>query len=199
MQNSCDFLITLGKTIKKRLFIAIPIKPSANFLSAIKKLKINGDKKGWPLKWTPSQNLHITLKFLGECERTDNIKKIMENTCSSFNSLTVHLHGVGAFPHEDKGRVIWAGVKKKRNLMDLQFCLENQFVKEGYLSDQEEYSPHLTLCRLRHFRHLKDFISPFKRKDFGKVTVSHLTLFMSELRGNYPLYTPLEEFPLKTI
>ena len=62
-----------------------------------------GDKKGWPLKWTPLENFHITLKFLGECERTDYIKKITEDVCSSFDAMTVHLHGMGAFPCEEKG------------------------------------------------------------------------------------------------
>ena len=122
----------------------------------------------------------------------------MEDACSFFGTMAVHLHGIGAFPHENKGRVVWIGVKQKRNLMDLHGKLEECFAKEGHPCDQEEYSPHLTLCRLRHFRHLKDFLSPFKRKDFGKVTVSHLTLFKSELKGYYPSYTPLEEFPFKT-
>ncbi|MCY4523393.1 MAG: hypothetical protein OXB84_01510, partial [Halobacteriovoraceae bacterium] len=73
-----------------------------------------------------------------------------------------------------------------------------EFIKAGYSAKEEDFIPHLTLCRLRHFRHLRDFLSPFKRKNFGKEDISRLVLFSSELRGNYPLYTPLEEYPLKT-
>ena len=160
-------------------------------------MKTSGDKKEWPLKWTPLKNLHITLKFLGDCEKTDGIKKIMKDVCGSISTMVVHLQGVSAFPYEDKGRVIWIGVKRKKNLVDLHTKLEECFSSVDFLPDKQEFMPHLTICRLRHFRHLKSFLSPFKRKDFGKVVISHLTLFMSELRGNYPVYTPLMEFSLK--
>lgn len=62
--------------------------------------------------------------------------------------------------------------------------------------EEQEYLPHLTVLRFRNPHAVKDLISPFLRKKWGEVEVSELILYKSELRGLYPVYTPIFTVPI---
>lgn len=189
--------MTTPKSKTKRLFFAINATDplTKDFAPASKKLKINADKQDITIKWVPLDNFHVTMTFLGE-QPEENIPALQETlneVCSQFTPFDLKIEDVGAFSNEHEARVIWLGVQNKKVFGDLKSNLDQALLEKQLLSqpDEREFSPHLTLGRLRNPRSVKDMISPFKRKSFGKIHVHEVILYESKLQGNYPIYIPL--------
>lgn len=70
------------------------------------------------------------------------------------------------------------------------------FIAVGIRSIDKEYIPHVTLARLRNKKNINDLISPFVRKDFGKIPVNKIQVFESFLQQNFPIYKIVDEFDL---
>lgn len=180
-----------------RLFIAIGFEQelSEKLSREVKKVKINLDKAGVGYKWVPSENYHVTLVFLGSAEedRKNQVIQALHQVASISKSFDLLISGVDAFSSEREARAIYCGVQNKKGLR----ALVDQIREQMGLSPDEEYSPHLTIARLRNPGNVKDIISPVKRKDFFKVKVTEVRLYRSVLAGPYPVYQVLERFPLK--
>ncbi len=181
----------------KRLFIALNATDplSTSFLPTYKKLKINADKKEITIKWVPTENFHVTISFLGdrEANQVPLIAEALKETCETFTPFDLKVEGVGAFSNEHDARVLWLGIQNKRYLGEFKNALDEKLVALGLFNPMEEraYAPHLTFARLRNPKSVKDMISPFKRKNFGKINVSEIVLYESTLQGAYPIYSPL--------
>ncbi|WII72938.1 RNA 2',3'-cyclic phosphodiesterase [Bdellovibrio sp. 22V] len=183
--------------MNKRLFFALNATDplSETFLPTYKKLKINADRRDMTVKWVPPDNFHITLTFLGERpeEEIPAIMQALENVCTQFAPFDLKVDDVGAFSNEHDARVLWLGVQKKRRLAELKVLLDQTLIERQLLlqPDEREFSPHLTFARLRNPRSVKDMISPFKRKSFGKIHIDEVVLYESKLQGVFPVYTPI--------
>lgn len=182
-----------------RLFIAI----GANDLSfdpekVLKKLKVNLDKSGATYRWIPQTHYHITLNFLGETseEKIPLLREVLRQETLATQPFDLKLDGIGAFPQERSGRVIWMGVQNSIQLRDLQSRCEERLKDFGFMPENKRYRPHLTLARLRSPKQLRDILSPVKNAELGVLHVRELTLFQSKLAGSFPVYIPLEQFPL---
>lgn len=144
-------------------------------------------------KKVEKKNLHLTLKFLGEADNKkleeikNNLKKVI---CSPFK---VKIGGAGFFS-EDLIRIIWVRIFNCENLQEkIDYSLESLFKKE------ERFIGHLTIARVKRISNKKEFIInlekiPSLNKEF---TVNNFKLFKSELGKDGPIYTLLEEYPLK--
>ena len=193
----------LGTTLStKRLFVAVDLGSSLSesFFSTLKKLKINADKKELFLRWTPPENYHATVTFIGETDasRIPEVQKCIEKVCYEFTSFDLKIEDIGAFSHEHEARVLWAGVQNKRYLNELKNALDTELVAQGLIPDFEdrEFVPHMTFARLRNPKSVKDLLSPFKRKSFGKTKVAELVLYESKIQGAFPIYVPILKIPL---
>ena len=190
--------------MRKRLFVAVDLGPSIGeaFYSTLKKLKINAEKKDLSIRWTPPENFHATVTFLGETEESNipQIQHILEKICLCFTPFDLKIEDIGAFSHEHDARVLWAGVQNKRYLNELKTALDEELIAVNLIPEVEsrEFTPHMTFARLRNPKSVKDLLSPFKRKSFGKTKVTELILFESKLQGAFPVYTPLFKIPLSS-
>lgn len=181
----------------KRLFFAInATDPLAkDFLPTFKKLKINADKQDISIKWVQLDNLHITVTFLGtqSVDKIEDFQEALKNVCSQFAPFDLKIEDVGAFANEHDARVLWLGVQNKKVFAEFKSLLDRYLFAKELLTepDEREFSPHLTIGRLRNTRSVKNMISPFKRKSFGKIRVHEVILYESVLQGNFPAYIPL--------
>jgi 2'-5' RNA ligase len=186
----------------KRLFIAInatdPLEK--DFLPFFKKLKINADKQNLIVKWIIPNNFHITMNFLGELpeEILPSLQDVIQEICSQFAPFELKIEDISAFANEHEARVLWLGVQNKKCFAQLKNSMEQALLDKKILdrADPREFSPHLTLGRLRNPHSVKDMISPLKRKSFGKIHVRELVLYESKLQGPFPVYIPLYRYPL---
>ncbi len=181
----------------RRLFLALnATDPLADtFLPTLKKLKINADRRDMTVKWVPTDNYHVTITFLGErpAEEVQRVADALAHVCQNFAPFDLKIEDVGAFSNEHDARVLWLGVQNKRSLNQFKEALDRELVDKNLLPQIEEraFSPHLTFGRLRNPRSVKDMISPFKRKSFGKIHVTEIVLYESTLQGAFPVYKPL--------
>ncbi len=104
------------------------------------------------VRWVRAENIHLTLKFLGEIT-PNQVDKLVEAAAQYLRPLSpfeLRAIGLGVFPQPAKPRVIWVGVKGDgARLNSLQGGLESRLAREGFEADERGYHPHLTLGRTR--------------------------------------------------
>jgi 2'-5' RNA ligase len=181
----------------ERLFIAIGFEPDLcqKLEKDVKKVKVNLDRAELGFKWVPASNYHVTLVFLGETEaaKKEKICAALEDVSRDIQPFELQISGVDAFSSEHEARLIYCGVQNKRDLRALVALIRQRLG----LPQDENYSPHLTLARLRNPAHVKDIISPVRRKDFFKLKVNEIRLYRSLLTGPYPQYQSLRSFQFR--
>jgi 2'-5' RNA ligase len=182
-----------------RLFVAVPFpaeikKRLGNLIDDWRK---NGDKVGWVKK----ENLHLTLKFLGETalEQLEPLKKALAENLTGEAPFSFSLCGAGAFPNLNRPRVLWVGVTDgKEKLAQLAQKVEAATAPLGFAPEERGFSAHLTLGRVKDSRLSGGLLGQlracaFEAKD---VIVSEVVLFQSELAPGGSIYTPLAGFEL---
>lgn len=99
-------------------------------------------------RWTPREQLHLTLCFIGEVSGTAylDIKEALDEIQSP--PLTLRLQGVGFFPPRGQPRVVWAGIAKNEQLSLLQRKITTRLFSLGLEPENRKFAPHLTLARL---------------------------------------------------
>ncbi len=108
------------------------------------------------IKWIPSKNLHLTLKFLGEVpeEKLKMIKEKMRSL-SSLKSFSIEFLGLGGFPNLNRPRVIWLGINQgKQELLQIASYLESELEMVGFPRENRTFQAHLTLARVKDFREM---------------------------------------------
>lgn len=183
----------------KRLFVAIAthegIEKAAEPI--LKKLRINTDQKELDVKWTPLENFHVTVVFIGNRKPEDipEIENTLERIAGQHAPFNLKIGGMGAFPDDMKSRVMWFGVQNSKALRFLQ----DELTEALKLHPENEYFPHLTVARLRNPHRTKDILSPFVRKDLGKVNVTEIVLYESITATPFPIYKALKRIPLTAL
>jgi RNA 2',3'-cyclic 3'-phosphodiesterase len=153
-----------------RLFVAIDInnitiEQFQNYL--IKKFNFNS----LYVKPIKKDNLHITIKFLGEktdLETKDIVSDLAKIHFTSFNMV---FNNIGIFPHMKSPRIIWLGLtdESSKKLNDIYFQINGVLKKYDYEknkstlldSDTQKFLPHLTIFRIRNNYLIPNFISSF--------------------------------------
>jgi len=181
-----------------RLFVALDIPEAVRTAieSLIGELKPLDDS--W--KWVRAENLHVTLKFLGEVA-PDRLPRIVEalRTAPTSGSVALKFHGLGFFPNERRPRVLWAGMEGPQNLIGLAVAVEGALASAGFAREEREFTPHLTLARNKRATgspQLREAIATLSDGQFGMMDASTFHLVESRIRSAGPEYTTLESFPL---
>lgn len=147
-------------------------------------------------KLVEEENLHFTLKFLGEIDdkNLSESTKILSNTVKEFRPFSAVIRGAGAFPNINYARVLWLGCPELYNLQKaVDDSLSLLFKKE------REINPHLTIARIRSARskqELMDFINKNKNIEIGSFVVKEIKLKKSILTQKGPIYEDIEVFRL---
>ncbi len=175
--------------------VAVPEKLKDKILEIQSKLK----QIGANLKLVEKENLHFTIKFLGETE-DNQIKEVKEFLDSlDENSFEISIKGLDVFPSEDYIKVVWLGVDKNQDLF-LNLIKKINKNLDHIKKEKKELNTHLTIARVRSAKNkneLKAVIQDLKETEIGKMQVNTLKLISSELTPEGPEYTELAEFKLK--
>lgn len=150
------------------------------------------------VKWSPLDNLHITTKFIGEWPdvRLEELDSCLRELTAR-RSFEVEISELGWFPNERSPRVLWAGVRGGDSLKQLGRDTEEGLAAIGVKRDEREYSPHLTLARLKSpvpLRGLKQRVQELQPAAIGSFTASEFTLFRSDPGSNASLYRALGQY-----
>jgi 2'-5' RNA ligase len=152
---------------------------------------------GADLKIVETENIHITLRFLGEISKdlVEKTRQEMENL--KFDPFEVELKGAGAFPNLSRINVIWIGIQKGAlELSEIFSQLESKLRKTGFQLDNRGFSPHITIGRVKSGRNkdaLYTAINEMSDREFGSMMVNSIRLKKSTLTPKGPVYLTIYE------
>jgi len=182
-----------------RAFIAIELPPNIQQRLEQVSQQLQQTLAGFPIRWVPASNMHLTLKFLGDVSEA-NLKLLKEMLLSEAASHCQHelsIGGFGAYPSMQRPRVLWVGVEAPQELAALQAGIESRTVKLGYPREDRPFSPHLTLGRIsrsatnQEVRKIGEHLPRVKIGFMGVVPVREIRLYQSVLKPGGAEYTPL--------
>lgn len=183
-----------------RAFISIDVEPSERMRRFHEALKGTGA----PLKLVKLENIHLTLKFLGNTEENlvPKIVEVMEGSLTGLEPFTIHFLGTGAFPSLGHMKVVWVGVCNVEKVVSIAGYLNDELARIGFRKEKREFSPHLTLGRVKGGRHkerLARVIRSWSEEDFGTLEVDGIRLKKSVLSPHGPIYSTVHETTMKTL
>ncbi len=149
-------------------------------------------------KWVPPQNLHLTLRFLGEVDegKVGELRELAHRVAARFAPFHMRLGSLGAFPAPGRARVIWLGaLEGGEEFVRLATAMEEEVRKLGFKPETKEPKPHVTLARFKRPRDLGGSLQGVKPEPLS-IEVREITLMRSTLRPEGPIYTPLFRVPL---
>ena len=150
--------------------------------------------------WVNSDNIHITLKFLGNVDesRIGEIKESMNLIAARAAPFTLSAAGLGVFPNRRQPRILWVGITEGKDiLVALQKEIERKFEGLGFEREQRPFHPHLTIARLKYLKgtaallQVADQHQPLS--ELGEWHVTEMVLFKSVLKPDGAVYTPLHK------
>jgi 2'-5' RNA ligase len=185
-----------------RLFVAIEIGPEAQ--QALRRAQDAARRAGFSARWVEPTNAHLTLKFLGDTDRTrvEALDAALRAVTANHTSFTLHTADFGAFPNLRRPSVLWLGLRGAlERLGTLQQGVETALAAQGFPAEPRPFKPHLTLGRLGRGAAIPgpDAIAALIRgADFAgaSLPVTQLQLVRSVLGSGGARYTTLAVFPL---
>ncbi len=161
------------------------------------------DSTSAKVKWVDPENLHLTLKFLGDVDLLE-IPKLCEAVADAVVDLPpfeIEARGAGAFPDLHHPRTVWLGMGRgTEEMVELHDAVERSLATLGFRREQRRFRPHLTLGRVRGggpgIVELAESLA--EQADFagGVSSVEEAVVFSSELGRNGPAYEVLATAPL---
>jgi 2'-5' RNA ligase len=186
----------------RRLFFAVLVPRPLQAAAAVVQRTLR--RANADIKWVEPENLHFTLKFLGDTpvSAVPDLSQVAREVAARTPRVRVMLRGLGAFPHNQWPQVVWIGCDTggedlARLGQELDAALETAGLAPR---DKKPFVPHLTLGRARSNRRLKPLIgilAQYAAVDVGPLLVTSIALMSSQLGPQGPTYTVIEEFPLR--
>jgi 2'-5' RNA ligase len=184
-----------------RTFIAIEIPGDLRTRITQHIARLRSEYPDVRASWTRTENLHLTLKFLGNVslDRIGGITTATEAAARSATEFKVSIGGVGIFPPAGRPNVLWIGIADASGrLSDLYDALEDHCAETGFPREARAYHPHLTIARLRNKGGSRALAESHRQIGFPSqtFTVSELVVFRSELLSEGSKHTALSRHQL---
>jgi 2'-5' RNA ligase len=190
-----------------RAFIAILLSPEARDAVTEEVERLRPLSRA--VAWVPRDNLHLTLRFLGEQgeERLADALAAVETTAAAGEPFTLGLHGLGAFPGLERPRILWVGVAEGAlAARGLQARLEAGLAERGFPPEARRWHPHLTVGRVFDDRRWRREVTPALRqavaragsRPVARLLITAICLMKSDLGRGGALYTELASRRLNT-
>jgi 2'-5' RNA ligase len=154
---------------------------------------------GVPLRWLPTRNIHLTIKFLGNVSMNnlEMLKKAILTEAGQHAAFEMSVGRFGAFPSMKRPRVLWIGVEASKSLQLAQAGIDNVTSRLGYPREDRPFSPHLTLARVsrnvspQEIKAISQAISNYEVGFLGAFRVEEIHLYRSDLKRGGAVYTRL--------
>jgi 2'-5' RNA ligase len=182
-----------------RSFIAVDLPDSLTEALRRASEQLQELLEGMPVRWVPVNNIHLTLKFLGDVSEKNipMIRQIVQVEAASHEVFEISVGQFGVFPNINRPRVLWVGVEAPDELINLQRRIDMESARLGYAPDQREFNPHLTFGRIsrnaspKQVRKVSDRLRAHKIGFLGAARIVTLTLFRSDLGPGGAVYSKI--------
>jgi len=171
-----------------RIFIAIDLPQEIK--NKIDQIQSDFKKCDLAFKWVKPENIHLTLKFLGEIkqDRLDEIKKTIIEVSQNFKAFQANLSEFGFFPNERRPRVFFIATSEQDLLKSIAQKLEEGLEKIGFEAEGR-FKSHITLARIKSPQNIDCLKQKIKEiKLVQNLPIKEIILFKSTLTGTGPIY-----------
>jgi len=183
-----------------RSFVAIEIPD--NIRGELSSLQNRWQQSQAGIRWTKPQNIHLTLKFLGDIPvaKIDVIGGALQAMCAKTDTFHNKITRLGVFPTPKKARVLWAGVDTfGERLPQFAKKIDEALINLGFSKESRRFVPHLTLGRARSILS-GDFVHSFLATPFesNEFEAREIVLMRSQLRPTGAVYTVIKRIALRS-
>jgi 2'-5' RNA ligase len=184
----------------KRVFLAMDISPDSSFIKELESIRY--ELHDGHIKWVNTQNLHLTLRFFGDMEERviSHISELISEAVSGCKTFLLTMDSLGVFKSLREPRVIWIGCNIPEEFAGLKKAIDRKLEQIDMQSDKREFSPHLTLGRIKDLPaagELLKLIERYRGFIFSRQIIENIILYESILKPSGPVYFPLRVFELK--
>lgn len=179
---------------KIRIFIAVDIPVSQKVAEIINELK----KTQIDAKLVEIENMHLTLKFLGDTDENlvDEIEKTIKESTKNAHPFEIILKNLGVFPNQNYIKIAWIGVENIETLKKITETIDTKLKNLGFEKEKRPFSAHLTIARIKSAKNkekLLQLINKYQNAEFQKIKIDKIILKKSTLTPKGPIYTNLKE------
>ena len=183
--------------VRFRAFIAVEVAPTERLLSLLNDL----GKIGPGLKPVEKENVHVTLKFLGDIEErlVTDVERCMRDSVAGVAPFTIFLKGTGYFPPKGPAKTLWVGIEGAEPMVHIANRLEKDLKDLGFEPEERPFKPHLTVGRVKDNKAAfasEMAVHRYKDEVFGPQVVSSIKLKRSILGRFGPTYSDIIEVQL---
>lgn len=153
-----------------RTFIAVPVPQQVLELQNYLKSTVSG--KTGKIDWVRSDQLHLTLKFLGDTTESSigRVQSTIKNITKETSPFDLKIQGTGCFPKVERPRVMWAGIEGAiKSLYDLLEMIQIKLDPLGFPKDIKPFHPHITLGRAKYPQKRTPDISTFLNSNYDSI------------------------------
>ncbi|MBR9979700.1 MAG: RNA 2',3'-cyclic phosphodiesterase [Desulfatitalea sp.] len=183
----------MGNSIRTFIAFASPV----DLVQLAGALQTDLKKSGLRLRWVRPDNIHLTLKFLGDIapQQAAAVADAMQTAALDIPVLPLTVQGMGVFPNMRQPRVLWVGLGGQIDgLRQLHAALEMQLAALGFAMERRPFRAHLTLARIKEPPDqglLRQALETAGQYAPGCFQAEELILFQSVLQPGGATYTPL--------
>jgi 2'-5' RNA ligase len=183
-----------------RSFIAIEVPLEVK--SALAAMQRDLRATNADVSWTNCENIHLTLKFLGEIDKQQfcEIEKVCSEVAASCSSFALNINSAGVFPNVRHPRVLWVGLDGQTEILEqLQETLDRRLVSIGFDPEEKDFCPHLTLGRVKSSKNVRELVASAEVYTLPTLSfaVQEIVLMKSDLHPAGAQYTELAKATLK--
>lgn len=177
-----------------RSFIAVEIENREVYNKILRVRDMLAEAAGSAVKPVEDENIHITIRFLGEIDTGTlaEVKRVLGEM--SIKRFVIHVRGLGGFPDISRPRVVWVGVAEGgEELRGIRRYIDEKTRGLRIHVDQHEFHPHITIARVKTSlpARASQLLFSYRDEDFGYSEVSRIVLKKSTLTPRGPIYTDL--------
>jgi len=182
-----------------RTFIAIELPPDVRARVAQHIACLRHELPDVRASWSRQDNLHLTLKFLGNVSVADipKVSNAVERVTKPISTFEVTVSGCGLFPPRGRPSVLWIGTQAS-GLQALHAAIDQELGTAGFPRESRPFRPHLTIARLRQSQGAPQLADLHKSLGFRPIAfaVSEVVVFRSELLAQGSQHTAISRHKL---
>ena len=177
-----------------RGFIAIDISSTPQIITYEEEI----GKSGADVKLVEPENIHITLKFLGDTDEKymDPIEQAMKESVKGIKPFSIQLRGTGVFPNQKYIKVLWIGIIDNGQIEPIARSIDNSLATLGFKKEARGFSPHLTIGRVKTAKNKEKLLTvmqQYQGEEFTVQEIQSIVLKKSELTPKGPIYSTIRE------
>ena len=182
-----------------RTFIAIDLPKALGKVACDLKPTVAANPAA--VKWVVEENIHLTLRFIGPTApgELERINGLLSDLVPRHKDFSLSISGVGCFPKKERPRVLWLGIGGEVNaLINLVAAINSGLEQLGYPNKERDYSPHVTIGRIRYPQKVTPDVNKFLSADYPTVqtTVVKVRLYRSDTLPSGAVYSLLKTHQL---